>query len=81
MNIQNNQQFSRPGYNEFFSIYEPGLRLKLFSEMSHGVITLHISWLCDFVVKTKVIAISPGLMTLNFRPKRTSAIEHFREYF
>ena len=42
----------------------------MFSEMSHGIVTFHISWRRDFVVKTKVIAISPGLTTLNFRPKR-----------
>ena len=70
MNIQNDQQFSRQSYSESFSIYEPGLRLELFSEVTHGVVTLHISWRRDFVVKTKVIAISPGLTTLNFRPKR-----------
>ena len=38
--------------------------------MFHGVVTLHISWRRDFTVKTKVIAISPGLTTLNFGHKR-----------
>ena len=72
MNIQNDQQFVRQNYTDYtsFSIYEPGLRLKLFSEMFHEMVTLHISWRRDFVVKTKVIAISPGLTTLNFGPKR-----------
>ena len=72
MNIQNEQQFIRQNYTDHtsFSIYEPGLRLELFSEMLHGIVTLHISWGRDFVIKTKVIAISPGLTTLNFGPKR-----------
>ena len=52
MNIQNDQQFVRQDYSdhESFNIYEPGLRIELFSEMSHGVVTFHISWRCDFVV-------------------------------
>ena len=72
MNIQNDQQSVRQNYTDYtsFSIYEPGLRLELISEMFHGVVTLHISWRRDFTVKTKVIAISPGLTTLNFGPKR-----------
>ena len=72
MNIQNDQQSVRQNYTDYtsFSIYEPGLRLELISEMFHGVVTLHISWRRDFTVKTKVIAISPGLTALNFGPKR-----------